>query len=147
LVSAHDLPLPDESVDVVFGIAILHHLDLGLSAREVNRVLKKGGIAIFQEPVRNSRLMRAFRKLGTKQVSLIFSPFERPLTDSRTQRLREKLFILSLATLYSSNINSAGDASRPGNSSQKFLEWDARMLSSFPPLGYFSSVKVISMTK
>jgi len=26
--SAHDLPLPDSSVDIVFGIAILHHLDL-----------------------------------------------------------------------------------------------------------------------
>src|SRR5262249_22074340 len=53
--SAHEIPLPDESVDVVFGIAILHHLDLALSAREVYRVLKPGGRAIFQEPVRNSR--------------------------------------------------------------------------------------------
>ena len=26
--SAHNVPLPDESVDLVFGIAILHHLDL-----------------------------------------------------------------------------------------------------------------------
>jgi 2-polyprenyl-3-methyl-5-hydroxy-6-metoxy-1,4-benzoquinol methylase len=26
--SAHDIDLPDESVDVVFGIAILHHLEL-----------------------------------------------------------------------------------------------------------------------
>jgi 2-polyprenyl-3-methyl-5-hydroxy-6-metoxy-1,4-benzoquinol methylase len=26
--SAHELPFPDASIDVVFGIAILHHLDL-----------------------------------------------------------------------------------------------------------------------
>jgi ubiquinone/menaquinone biosynthesis C-methylase UbiE len=38
--SAHDVPLPDESVDVVFGIAILHHLDLKLAARELRRVLR-----------------------------------------------------------------------------------------------------------
>ena len=144
--SAHDLPLPDESVDVVFGIAILHHLDLGLSAREVNRVLKKGGIAIFQEPVRNSRLMRAFRKLVPNRSPDI-SPFERPLTDqelkdfaSSCSSYHSRAFTLPTSTLL---------AMLPGlgNSSQKFLEWDARMLSSFPPLGYFSSVKVISMTK
>lgn len=32
--SAHELPLEDESVDVVFGMAILHHLDLSLSSKE-----------------------------------------------------------------------------------------------------------------
>ena len=41
--SAHDIPFPDESVDIVFGMAILHHLNLELSAKEVKRVLKKGG--------------------------------------------------------------------------------------------------------
>jgi SAM-dependent methyltransferase len=41
--SAHDLPFPDGSIDVVFGIAILHHLDLDLVGREVRRVLKPGG--------------------------------------------------------------------------------------------------------
>src|SRR3981081_2545617 len=34
--SAHHVPLPDDSVDVVFGTAILHHL-LALSAGEVKR--------------------------------------------------------------------------------------------------------------
>jgi ubiquinone/menaquinone biosynthesis C-methylase UbiE len=45
--SAHDVPLPDDSVDVVFGMAILHHLDLESSAREVKRVLRKGGAQSF----------------------------------------------------------------------------------------------------
>jgi len=38
--SAHELPLEDESIDVVFGMAILHHLDLQLASNEVFRVLK-----------------------------------------------------------------------------------------------------------
>ena len=46
--TAHELPLRDASVDVVFGIAILHHLDLPLVSREVHRVLRQGGRAIFQ---------------------------------------------------------------------------------------------------
>jgi SAM-dependent methyltransferase len=61
--SAHDLPLPDNSVDIVFGIAILHHLDLALVSQEVHRVLKPGGRAIFQEPVRNSAAIRFIRSL------------------------------------------------------------------------------------
>src|SRR5947209_604710 len=78
--SAHDIPLRDESVDVVFGIAILHHLDLALAASEVHRVLRKGGRAIFQEPIRNSKLIRGIRKLIPCQHPNV-SPFERPLSD------------------------------------------------------------------
>ena len=80
--SAHNIPLPDESVDIVFGMAILHHLDLGLSAKEVNRVLKKGGKAIFKEPVRNSRIVKFARKLVPYQAPDV-SPYERPLTDKQ----------------------------------------------------------------
>ena len=59
--SAYEVPVPDASVDVVFGIAILHHLDLPQAAREVWRILKPGGRAIFQEPVRNLKLIRWIR--------------------------------------------------------------------------------------
>src|SRR6266480_160082 len=45
--SAYDITLADESVDVVFGIGILHHLDLKLAQKEVYRILRKGGVAIF----------------------------------------------------------------------------------------------------
>ena len=78
--SAHDMPFPDNSIDVVFGIAILHHLDLDLVSREVRRVLKPGGRAIFQEPVRNSAVVRFVRSLMPYRAPDI-SPYERPLTD------------------------------------------------------------------
>lgn len=76
--SGYDLPFPDRSIDIVFGIAILHHLDLDATSREVHRVLKPGGRAIFQEPVRDLRLMRAARRLIPYRAPDI-SPFERPL--------------------------------------------------------------------
>ncbi len=78
--SAHDIPLPDNSVDAVMGIAILHHLDLALAAREIRRVLKPGGLAIFQEPVRNSRLLRVLRGMIPYRSEEV-SDYERPLTD------------------------------------------------------------------
>ena len=83
--SAHDLPFPDNSIDVVFGIAILHHLDLDLVSREVRRVLKPGGRAIFQEPVRNSPVLRFVRSLIPYRAPDI-SPYERPLTDAELER-------------------------------------------------------------
>ncbi|MGH3052448.1 MAG: methyltransferase domain-containing protein [Gaiellaceae bacterium] len=45
------LPYPDESFDVVFGRAILHHLDVGRGWGELYRVLKPGGKAAFVEPM------------------------------------------------------------------------------------------------
>lgn len=44
------LPFADESFDAVWGNAILHHLDLPRAARELRRVLKPGGVAVFAEP-------------------------------------------------------------------------------------------------
>lgn len=41
--SAHALPLADASVDVVVGVAILHHLEIDMAARELARILRPGG--------------------------------------------------------------------------------------------------------
>jgi len=77
--SCHQSGLPDESFDIVFGTAVLHHLDLSLASREVRRLLKPGGIAVFLEPTRDSATLRFVRKLIPYQHPDV-SPFERPLT-------------------------------------------------------------------
>lgn len=82
--SAHDLPFEDRSFDAVLGIAILHHLDLSTVAREVARVLKPGGRAVFKEPVRNSRAIELLRRLVPYRAPDI-SPFERPLRDDEIE--------------------------------------------------------------
>jgi SAM-dependent methyltransferase len=87
--SCHDIPLADESVDVVFGMAILHHLDLELAAREVWRVLKPGGLAIFSEPTRDSATLRFVRRLIPWQPQDV-SPFERPLTTAELRRFARR---------------------------------------------------------
>ena len=54
IAGAQEIPLEDESVDVVFMFKSLHHvlLDLmDLSMREIKRVLKPGGLAYISEPV------------------------------------------------------------------------------------------------
>jgi ubiquinone/menaquinone biosynthesis C-methylase UbiE len=54
LAGAQDIPLEDESVDVVFMFKSLHHVPLNLMDRamqEISRVLKPGGMAYISEPV------------------------------------------------------------------------------------------------
>ncbi len=63
--SADQCPLEAESFDFVFGSAILHHLELDEekdAVRESYRMLKKGGMAIFIEPLINSKLLDTIRE-------------------------------------------------------------------------------------
>ena len=145
--SAHDLPLPDESVDVVFGMAILHHLDLALSAREVKRVLKKGGRAIFQEPVRNSAFIKFVRGLIPYKAPDV-SPFERPLTDQELatyaegfSEYRSKAFLLPTTSLIGVLPVLRDHFLHPS------YRWDASLLKSFPGLKHYATVRVIELVK
>jgi SAM-dependent methyltransferase len=44
------LPFADASFDRVWGNAVLHHLDIDMAGRELLRVLRPGGVAVFCEP-------------------------------------------------------------------------------------------------
>lgn len=146
--SAHNLPLPDNSIDVVFGIAILHHLDLELSSNEIQRVLKQNALAIFQEPVRNSPLLRFVRKLIPYQAPDV-SPFERPLTDRELENFaadcssyKSRPFCLPTTTLLDLILSRLGS-----NNIDRLMQYDAALLKKFPALSYYSSVKVIEIIK
>src|SRR3954471_19337385 len=61
---AETLPFPDESFDLVFGHAVLHHIpDLGQAFSEFSRVLRPGGtLAFCGEPSRYGDLVAAVPK-------------------------------------------------------------------------------------
>ena len=61
--NAESLPFPDGAFDVVFGSAILHHVELAKCARELHRVLAPGGIAVFREPLGHNPLINLYRRL------------------------------------------------------------------------------------
>ena len=143
--SAHTLPLEDESVDVVFGMAILHHLDLELACREVQRVLRKGGRGIFKEPVRNSKLLGRLRQLLPMRADV--SPFERPLTDEEITDFadpfthRARTFRLPHAIIADVLPRWSGEAAR------FCAHMDTHLLRLLPPLSYYGTVKVFEMVK
>lgn len=55
------LPYEDESFDIAFGRAVLHHLDPAQAAPELARVLKPGGKACFIEPMGMNPVLKFVR--------------------------------------------------------------------------------------
>jgi SAM-dependent methyltransferase len=81
---AEDLPFADASFDRVCGSGILHHLNIAAAARQIRRVLRPGGDAIFIEPVAYNPMGAAFRVLTPK----LHTPDEHPLVRGDIDTLR-----------------------------------------------------------
>jgi SAM-dependent methyltransferase len=60
---AERLPIAPASVDLVYGENFLMHVDPAAIGREVARVLKPGGRAVFLEPTAHHPLIRLYRRL------------------------------------------------------------------------------------
>ncbi len=75
LMDAHDLQFEDATFDMVFGVAILHHLDFEKAVKEIARVTKPGGDILFVEPLLLNPAARLVRALTPKART----PDERPL--------------------------------------------------------------------
>jgi ubiquinone/menaquinone biosynthesis C-methylase UbiE len=85
---AADLPFPDDSFDLVFGHAILHHLpDMDAAFREFRRVLRPGGrVAFCGEPSRHGDRLASVPKRAALAVApawrRVVGARERPLPDT-----------------------------------------------------------------
>ena len=79
--SCAHLPFRSASFDVVVGIGIWHHLqeDLDAPCAELARVLKKDGLAVFQEPIERSRFLARLRRYVPIAPPADASPHCRPL--------------------------------------------------------------------
>jgi ubiquinone/menaquinone biosynthesis C-methylase UbiE len=144
--SAHDLPFPDDSIDIVFGIAILHHLDLDLCSREVHRVLRPGGRAIFQEPVRNSKVVRFVRSLIPYRAPDI-SPYERPLTDPELRAFSSRFSAARLRPFLLPHVQLASVLPVIKNQIHPLYNSDGALLRAMPVLQHFAGIRVIEVTK
>ena len=84
---AESLPFADGAFDAVWGHAILHHLDAATAARELRRVLKPGGVAVFAEPWDGNPLLR-FARAALPYPGKHRTRDERPLTPQHLTVLR-----------------------------------------------------------
>lgn len=75
VMDAMKMTFDDNSFDLVFGSGIIHHLDTEVSSREVARVLRPSGRAVFWEPLGMNPVINLYRRL-TPDVR---TPDEHPL--------------------------------------------------------------------
>ena len=68
----------DAAFDLIYGNAILHHLDSDGCAREIARLLAPGGIAVFREVQAGNVFLRLFRLV----TPFWRTPDEHPLTEA-----------------------------------------------------------------
>jgi SAM-dependent methyltransferase len=142
--SAHQLPLASESIDLVFGIAVLHHLDLAVVSREVHRVLRRGGRAIFQEPVRNSKLIERLRTVVPYRADDV-SPYEHPLTDAELADFAQPFAIRRQRAFSLPHVNLSQIIPLIRNHPHKLHVLDGALLRRFSALERFAGIRVIEL--
>ena len=76
--NAEATTLADGAYDLVFGRSIIHHLDLDAAFREIARMLKPGGVAIFLEPMGHNPLINWYRR----RTPALRTADEHPLLES-----------------------------------------------------------------
>jgi SAM-dependent methyltransferase len=142
--SAYDTGLPTGTADVVFCVAILHHLELDRAKAEILRILKPGGLLIIREPIRFSPLLDRVRRLLPSQEDV--SEYEHPLTKSELSGFilgfevtADRCFRLPFLALIQRTTRKSG---RGG----AWNVLDAWVLRTFPRLAHFATVRVMSMT-
>lgn len=81
VMDAQKTDFENASFDVVVGNGIVHHLNIEASMKEISRILKDRGVAIFFEPMGHNPFINLFRKLTPKMRTedehpLVISDFE-----------------------------------------------------------------------
>jgi SAM-dependent methyltransferase len=141
--SAYATGLPDQSVDVVFSMALLHHLDLPAARNEIYRILRPGGLFILREPIRFSRTMNALRRLFPAPEADI-SDYEHPMTRDELSAVTQgftvvaqRNFRLPFVPLLMKFKAIRGQV----------WKTDCWLLKHFPSLEHFATGKVMSLRK
>jgi len=144
LCSAYDVPLPDDSIDIILCASLLHHLNIPRSMAEMWRLLKPGGFVIVKEPVRFSRISGGIRSLFPAQKDV--SADEHPLTRAEMDMVKsgwtvsgERAFRLPWIPLFRLIASDAWI--------HKLHAIDGMVLTRIPWLEQFSTCRVFKLQK
>lgn len=159
------LPFDTATYDVIVGWAILHHLteaDVVETIRECHRVLKAGGLVVFEEPVENSAVFDFIQNLFPAGQQ--GSPYYRPsilrrkawasyvkAIDDRTMTSRE-LVAAGAGLFQNIRLSPYGLLIRLtrlfGNRHREsLLKLDRWLFKAFPPLRRYSQTVLVEYWK
>jgi len=142
-----EMPFADASFDAVWGSAILHHLDMRRAGRELHRVLKPGGVAVFCEPWGGNPLL-AFARRWLPYPNKERTPDERPLVRRDLLPLRELFESVKYEGFQLLGmVRRAFRNSRASGKSTWINAFDAGLLARVPPLANWCRYVVIELRK
>lgn len=141
--NAEAMGFPDQHVDVVAGSGIVHHLDIPKSMREVKRVLRKGGVAIFAEPMGHNPVVNWYRN----RTPELRTPDEHPLL-VKDLRLMGSQFASMRVTYFGMIAPLLGFITpvvRPDSALTRLVWWLDRQLCRIPGLNRYAWFSVTEL--
>ncbi len=139
-----ELPFDNASFHAVWGNAILHHLDLAKAGRELHRVLKPGGVAVFCEPWGGNPLLN-FARRSLPYPGKDRTVDEQPLTRRDLVPLRA---VFPSLTLHGYQLFGMIRRVAPRSRALRWLDAiDRRLLLTVPALNNWCRYCVVTVTK
>jgi SAM-dependent methyltransferase len=146
VMDCHRLALAEESLDVVVGRAILHHLDFDTAIREIRRVLKPGGHAVFIEPLRDNPAGKLVRLLTPRARTRDELPLSRAQIRCADKLFSESRHFFSGLVSVGCGMVSSLVSRSPANAVMRLAHrLDLKLASS--PLKWWMRMVVLCWTK
>jgi 2-polyprenyl-3-methyl-5-hydroxy-6-metoxy-1,4-benzoquinol methylase len=135
---------PSESFDIIHGLGILHHLpDLEQALREIQRLLKPGGMAIFLEPVGNSPVVESIKEWLLARIDKnAVTEHEENL---RIAELERHAGLFSSMEIHPYHLLYRIKRFFPEPARDYLRRIDHHVLSRFPQLAYYAGAAVIRL--
>ncbi len=147
--NAEELPFADASFRVVYGKAILHHLDLDLAAAEITRVMQADGRATFAEPLADHPLIGLGRRLTPRLRTRDEQPIRADAMERFAGRFNQpqcEVYFLTMPLASLLRLLPGGErAYRWAHA--RLSRLDARLFARFPGLRKYAWYGVVKVKK
>lgn len=146
---AENLTYEDNFFDLIVGSAILHHTELDITLKNIDRILKPDGKAIFIEPMNQNIFLRLWRKMTPNRRS----PTERALTKSDLLLIEHvfpqaRLTFFGFLSIFTEGLLVFFNQSEIVAALNNWLEKiDRHIFQSLPFLRRFGAVVVLELKK
>jgi len=147
--NAEELPFAAGAFRVIYGKAILHHLDLNLAAAEVDRLLTQGGRATFAEPLARHPIIVLGRRLTPRLRTRDERPFGLADMDRFAGRFAQRetdAHFLLAPLAYFLRLLPGGEALFR-RAHERLAQLDGRLFAQFDALRAFAWYGVVRLRK
>ena len=147
-IAAEQMGIKSGAVDLVFGVSILHHLNIPLGLEEIHRILKPDGRAVFVEPLAHHPLANLYRALTPKRHSETESPLPYFILKDLGKLFRRanhrEFYLSSVLAAFTAYL---GSKSLFDGFLHILMKIDQALFDAFPQLRRYAWISVIELTK